>query len=326
MRVRPACIAIGIVLAGCGQSPDPVYEFALLGDNPYPQENVPRFEALIADVNARPGLQWVIHVGDIQGGQGCSDEVISGRFRLYQGFEPPFVYTPGDNDWFDCSRATGGGYDEYERLDYLRSLFFPDPGHTTGQRPMPVESQSTEAGYEDFVENVTWTRGGVVYATIHLVGLTREPQSPETAAQRRDAAVAWIRAAFDRARENASVGVFIATQVDPWIVWGAPPLVTRTCPTCLTPRPGIEPLYSVLVEESDAFAGQVVLAVGDTHIFRVDKPLYRDDGTLVENFTRAETFGNPYVHWVKVTVDPRDPQVFTFHQQLVPDNVAERSR
>jgi hypothetical protein len=62
--------------------------------------------------------------------------------------------------------------------------------------------------------------------------------------------------------------------------------------------------------------------VGDTHIFRVDKPLYRDDRTLVENFTRVETFGNPNVHWVRVSVDPRDSQVFTFHQELVPDNIA----
>jgi hypothetical protein len=62
--------------------------------------------------------------------------------------------------------------------------------------------------------------------------------------------------------------------------------------------------------------------VGDTHIFRVDKPLYRDDRTLVENFTRVETFGNANVHWVRVSVDPRDSQVFTFHEELVPDNFA----
>tara|TARA_R110002096_G_scaffold358509_1_gene551581 strand:- start:336 stop:539 length:204 start_codon:yes stop_codon:yes gene_type:complete len=65
----------------------------------------------------------------------------------------------------------------------------------------------------------------------------------------------------------------------------------------------------------------VVLAVGDTHIFRVDKPLYRADGTLVENFTRVETFGHPNVHWVRVRVDPSERSLFTFRQELVPENV-----
>ena len=77
-----------------------------------------------------------------------------------------------------------------------------------------------------------------------------------------------------------------------------------------------------LVHESLAFAGPVVLAVGDTHIFRVDKPLYQADGTLVENFTRVETFGSPDVHWVRVTVDPREREVFSFHQEIIPTNSA----
>ena len=67
-----------------------------------------------------------------------------------------------------------------------------------------------------------------------------------------------------------------------------------------------------------AFGRPVALAVGDTHVFRVDKPLYDQDGQLVEQFTRVETFGNPNVHWVRVEVDPRQPWVFSFHQQLVP--------
>ena len=61
----------------------------------------------------------------------------------------------------------------------------------------------------------------------------------------------------------------------------------------------------------------VVLAVGDTHIFRVDKPLYDENGALVTNFTRLEVFGHPDVHWVRVDVDADSRSVFSFHQQLV---------
>ena len=44
------------------------------------------------------------------------------------------------------------------------------------------------------------------------------------------------------------------------------------------------------------FENPIILAVGDTHIFRVDKPLY-DGDDLVEHFTRVEGFGEDNIHW-----------------------------
>ena len=88
------------------------------------------------------------------------------------------------------------------------------------------------------------------------------------------------------------------------------------------PRPGLERLYHVLERESRGFDGPVVLAVGDTHVFRVDKPSHSaDTGLLIENFTRVEPLGHPYVHWVRVQVDPLSDEVFSFQQQIVQDNV-----
>ena len=319
-RVCGALLLAGVLLTGgCGQTVDQVHEFALFGDSPYRPESVPRVEALVDDVNRRGGLEWVIHVGDTKGGgQSCSDEFLRGRFDLYQRFRLPFVFTPGDNDWFDCVGEAAGGRDEYERLDYLRSLYYPDPGHTTGGRPMEVRTQSSDPEYPEFVENVLWMYADVVYATVHLIGLSRQPTDPGVADRRMNAATAWISTAFAVAREVGGVGVFLATQADPWIVWGLP--THPRCEACLEPRLGLEPLYPLLVQESTAFPGQVVLAVGDTHIFRVDKPLYRDDGSLVENFTRVETFGEPSVHWVRVRVEPQERSVFSFHQEMIPGN------
>ncbi len=73
----------------------------------------------------------------------------------------------------------------------------------------------------------------------------------------------------------------------------------------------------MLEETSLAFGKPVVLAVGDTHIFRVDKPLYSSRRQLVENFTRVEGFGNPLVHWINVLVEPDESWVFSFRQQLL---------
>ena len=60
---------------------------------------------------------------------------------------------------------------------------------------------------------------------------------------------------------------------------------------------------------------------GDTHTFRIDKPLISAKTQRpFENFTRMETFGNPETHWTRVTVDPADPQLFTFRASIVPEN------
>jgi hypothetical protein len=65
-----------------------------------------------------------------------------------------------------------------------------------------------------------------------------------------------------------------------------------------------------------------VLVHGDSHYFRIDKPLYGSRSQRrIENFTRVETFGNPDVHWVRVTIEPDNPDVFTFHPQIVRSNL-----
>lgn len=312
----------GCASAGSGPSEEgSTFAFALLGDNPYPPEDVPKFEALIRDVNSDRAIEWVLHVGDILRPQvvGCADAAIRSRFELFEGFAAPFILTPGDNDWLDCQRQAAGAFEPYERLQFLRQVFFPEPTRTSGGRPMTVRSQSEETGFEQFVENRLWVKQGVVFATVHLVG---PPRPPSAADQKRlDAALAWIAEAFSVAGEGNAAGVFLATQVDPWVVSGNPGLVRRFCPRCVEPRAGLEPLYPALRQHALAFDGPVVLAVGDTHVFRVDKPLYDSDGTLIENFTRVEPFGNPDVHWVEVRVDPETPPVFAFEQRIVGQNV-----
>ena len=79
--------------------------------------------------------------------------------------------------------------------------------------------------------------------------------------------------------------------------------------------------------ETIAFGKPVVLVHGDTHYFRVDKPLfYAEEGgeeSRVLNFTRVETFGDEDVHWVRVTVvDTPDEEVFFFVPELVEENLA----
>ena len=82
-----------------------------------------------------------------------------------------------------------------------------------------------------------------------------------------------------------------------------------------------------LADELEAFDKPVVFLHGDTYLFRIDKPLYsKKTNRLFENFTRIETFGWPDSHWVRITVDPADPQLFRFKGEIVPENVVNRRK
>jgi hypothetical protein len=67
---------------------------------------------------------------------------------------------------------------------------------------------------------------------------------------------------------------------------------------------------------------------GDSHYFRIDRPLLNAVGVRLENFTRVETFGDNAsavtqtndVQWIKVLVDPRSREVFAYQAQIVPGN------
>lgn len=67
-----------------------------------------------------------------------------------------------------------------------------------------------------------------------------------------------------------------------------------------------------------------MLAMGDTHIFRVDKPLY-DGGQLVEHVTRVEGFGEDQVHWVRIEVYPDSSDVFSVRQEVIAENIEKRA-
>jgi hypothetical protein len=305
-----------LLLTGCASAPQgESFAFAILGDAPYDEATYTRYERLIDDVNGHADLEWVIHVGDFKGGiESCSDAFFQARLDLNRGFEAPFVLTPGDNDWYDCVREAAGGYDDYERLDALRRIFYPETGAAAIARARP---QSESEGFSDYVENVVWQRGGVTFATLHLLGPTRPPSDPDRAARDVAAATAWLEEVFDQATAEEAAGVFIAMQVDPWVFTGNREISAALCAVCNRPRPGLEWFYPLLTDRVVRFGRPVIVAVGDTHMYRVDKPLYTEDGELVTNFTRLEVFGFPDVHWVRVEVDASTEQVFAFREQLV---------
>ena len=65
-----------------------------------------------------------------------------------------------------------------------------------------------------------------------------------------------------------------------------------------------------LLAHTLAFGKPVILIHGDTHRYRVDQPLVDPAAQKpVENFTRIESFGSPWVDWIRVSVDPADQKL-----------------
>ena len=322
------------------------FQFALIGDTRYNDEGDTHFGPMRDEINRDAKLQWVLHVGDILGGTPCSDELHVERLASFQDFELPLVYTPGDNEWADCHYSFLGSYYPLERLAKVRETFFSVPGLTLGSHPMLVETQAYQPGFQQYVENVRWVRSGVVFVTVHMIGSDNglapwnrnfgngvfdpndtvanpRPDRIAEVNERISAALSWIDQAFALAERIDSPGVFILSHANPGFV-------TRfeTAPT----GPGFIDWVSAIRKHAVNFERPVVLAHGDTHSARVDKPLTAPtvpvdppapNPALVENFTRVETFGFPDTHWIRVSVDPNSDGVFTFEFEIVDENRRE---
>jgi len=309
------------------------FAFGLWGDMPYAKANdQPKIAPLIADMNASD-IAFSMYDGDIKDGSSkCTDDVYTAAIDMFNSFKMPAVYVPGDNEWTDCHRTNNGGYDNIERLDHIRKTMFTDT-QSFGQTKMPMDHQGKPG--EKFAENTRFVHGNIVFVGLNIPGsnnnkvnsdkicTNKSARTPEKCAAdnaeyaERDAAnVAWMHEAFDLAKSQKSAGIVLVLQADPWFDLPETEEVNeRESPDA----DGYTNFLAKVVEETKAFPGQVLFVHGDTHFFKLDKPLIKQDN-LIENFTRLETFGSPNVHWVRVTVHPNAREVFTVHPMIVKGN------
>ena len=119
------------------------YEIGLWGDLPYsPLQDTVGVPNLIADMNAQH-LAFTVNDGDLKaGGSRCDNAVYARALEFFDSLEAPAMFTPGNNDWTDCDRASAGGYSSRERLDYERQLFFSTRGRTGTADPSWCDTSS----------------------------------------------------------------------------------------------------------------------------------------------------------------------------------------
>ncbi len=319
------------------------FQFALVGDMPYDARHEREFANVMQEINAAD-LAFVIHNGDFWwdgkewteqagGVPPCSDETFQDRLELAQRFRHPFIFVPGDNEWTDCHRAKPRTYDPLERLTRLRQMFFAGD-RSLGQRTMPLTRQSEDPRHAKFRENVRWTYGDVQFLTLHVVGsnnnLGRTPEMDAEYTERNAANLLWLRQAFELAVRSGSKAIMIIAQADPRFEnsWSSVMQQRYMLEGLGLKSPearratGFDEFLAALEKETVSFQKPVVYVHGDSHIFRVDKPLVGSTSRrVIENFTRVETFGHPDAHWVRAIVDPTDPGVFALRQEIVKKNL-----
>lgn len=299
-----------LILLSCG-SKDYDFRFFAIGDMPYHvPEDYERLERVIASINAEKPA-FTVHVGDFKAGNHpCSDDYFEKMYDYFQTFTHPLILTPGDNDWTDCHRVKAGGYDPNERLEKVREIYYKD-NKSLGNPKMELLTQNTYSGYEKFVENAIWEKGGILFSTIHVIGSNNNFKTDSAATNEefyeRDAAnLFWLREAFEQAKSKNSDGVVL------FIHAGLSYNDSETN--------GFRNFIRELREEAISFTKPILLVYGDHHRFLVEKPLRGNDGRVLKNFTSIMVFGDWDMHAVEIHVNKKDKNLFRIHQHFVKGN------
>lgn len=277
------------------------WRVALIGDTPYSdyeRRELPKMLGAIAEES----IDLIIHAGDIKHSQDeCSDALFDDRHALFAASPTPLIYVPGDNEWTDCARVIAGHREPAERLAALRARFFADD-ESLGLRRIPLERQAGA-----YREHQRWRLGPVLFITLNVPGPAnnwrRDGKESNEARMRMVEVLAWLHESFAIASKQGLRGAVVTMQANPGFKHDRAGLTHRA----------FRELLGALRDETLQFTGQVLLVHGDTHWQRIDQPLFHPQtGKRIRNFTRAETFGYPYLGWVRLTIDDASESLFRF--------------
>jgi len=113
------------------------------------------------------------------------------------------------------------------------------------------------------------------------------------------------------ARDNAFAGVVLTIQANPGFA-GSRVRVAQL-------EQGMRDFFFHLEDEIIVFGRPVLLIYGDSHQFRIGKPLLgARSGQVIDTFMGLEVPGSSDVHWVRVRVNPAKPGLFSFEHEDIP--------
>ena len=294
------------------------FQFVALGDMPYslPEDNV-RYERLISEINkTKPSFS--IFIGDTKSGSTpCSDEYNQKVKAYFNQFTSPLIYSLGDNEWTDCHRPLAGSYDPIERLDKLRNIFF-NTTKSLGKQTLDLTRQAdVDPKNKKFVENAYWVKNHFLFVNLHIPGsnnnFERDERSKAEYYERNQANLDWIQSAFALASMKGYLGIVFGYQAD---MFYTPTQATHA-------ESGYRDTLHTLSKHAQEFKKPVLLIHGDSHRLIIDQPLKTiDQKYVVENVLRLEVMGAEQVQAVKVQVNPKSEQPFSFTPILLRQNMS----
>ena len=302
-----SCI-VGMVLAlpVISTAQESGFRFLATGDLPYSNTQDEQYRRLLEQSESED-FAFLMHVGDFKAQSlPCSDGEFEKIRDLFRSYPKPIVYTPGDNEWTDCH---GVGADPVERLGKVRELFFNDQKTLRLDRLHTVH-QSRHPKFAPYIENYRFSKSGVLFVVAHVVGSGNNLRPDNPAAMKefksRNAAnVAFLEESFAEAIAKDVPGVAVVIHANPDFEKGS--------------GAGFKEFQLVMRSFLDQYHNPVVCIHGDSHYYRIDKPLKDTSGATYLHFTRMEVFGSPNVAGVEVTVDPSDSQVFSYRPYYLND-------
>lgn len=279
------------------------FSFTAVGDQPYGSHEP--FQQLVKKINLQKDNQFTIHVGDIKdGGSECSDQIFMSVKKIFDGFDKPLIYTPGDNEWTDCHRKSNGSYEPTERLKQIRQIFFKSPKKQTSSS-IKIESQS-ELFKEHalYVENQRWSHHKILFLTIHQVGSNNnfDPKIPGAIPEfeaRNKANLQWLENSFMLAQQNQLNAIVIAMQSD-------------TFHPMLGKASGFNDFISKISILAKDFKKPILLIQGDSHAFVLDQPLKKSNTDSIDHVIRLIVPGANLTEAVEISVHSDKKEALEF--------------
>lgn len=291
--------------AGQGKDLDAPFSFAFIGDMPYGRFETGLLQDIFDGLPARD-LAFLVHVGDLKSRlESFGDDFLAQRLALLDRSPLPLVYTPGDNDWADCPVPRAGGWDDDRgpggRLRWLRAHAF-GADRALGRGKLAVTRQGdvtadATAAEPRLPENLRWRVGGVRFCTLHVVGsddglegLSGRDYRPafDAWAARQQANARWLLDCVELARNEDARALAIALHAN--------------LRFDRTRDDNHRRLRELIAQVAHRFRRPILLMHGDTHLFRVGRPLA---ALGLEHLLQVECFGSPFAsNWLRIDWDP----------------------
>lgn len=109
---------------------------------------------------------FVVINGIKSNAESCEDDLYTERKELLNDVNHPVIVSLAASDWAYCKNSRGIPI-SIERLIRLREILF-ESGHSLGNPSINLTRQSLSNRFSAYSENVYWSHGPVLFATLHL--------------------------------------------------------------------------------------------------------------------------------------------------------------